>query len=310
MKVRFKHRAWVGPVLAAALLACGDRAATYLEDARRLERDYDYEKAAHKYDLVAEAFKRTAAAAPARAGLERCRAGMHFDRAEELIYAGASFTALEEVAAGRRLAPDDPRGLYYAGLFHLAVGPTGVALREFDQAVLRYPASPYGYLGRAEYYRWTQARDVAFDEYVRAFRVAGPDARARGAAFRGLRDMAQKLGWPLAQVEPYYQEGAAAVPRAAFAYWVGFYYLHKEPVVVAVAQDYFEKALKSAGPELYRPRANAGLAACYAAAKDYPRARACIDAAMADDAENDAYYKIAAGIYAALHLPPPVKAQK
>lgn len=311
MKIGFqKHSVWALLAAAAFLTACGDRAAGHLEDARRLERDYDYEDAARKYELIAVAFKRAPEAESARAGLNRCRAAMHFDKAEELIFDGAAWTAMPEIEAGRRLNPDDPRSLYLAGMAHLELGPADVAWQEFTACVMRYPASPYGYLGRGEYYRFTLRRDLAFDEFVRAYRAAGNDVRARGAAFRGLRDMALKLEKGEGPPAAYYREGMALTDRAAFDYWIGFYYLRKEPVIYDRALDFFTRAVASPAGGVYEARAYAGLAECYVFYKDIPKARECIDYALARDPANDYYYKIAFRIYKRLHLPPPHKVQK
>jgi len=311
MKIGFqKHSVWGLVCAAVVLTACGDRAASYLEDARRLEHDYDYEKAARKYELIMVAFKRVPEAEPARAGVNRCRAAIHFDKAEELIFDGAAWTALPEIEAGRRMNPDDPRALYLAGLAHLELGPADVAWQEFTACVLRHPASPYGYLGRGEYYRMTLARDLAFDEYVRAYRAAGGDARARGAAFRGLRDMALKLERGDGPPAAYYREGLTLTDEASLDYWIGFYYLRKEPVIYEKATDYFIRAVSAPGGGLYETRAYAGLAECYYFYKDFARAREYIDFALAADPANDYYYKIAWKVYKKLNLPAPRKVQK
>jgi tetratricopeptide (TPR) repeat protein len=311
MKIGFqKHGVWALVGATVFLTACGDRAASYLENARRLERDYNYEEAARQYELVTVAFKRAPEAEPARVGVDRCRAAMHFDKAEELIFAGAAWTALPEIEAGRRMNPDDPRGLYLAGLAHLGLGPVDVASQEFTACVMRHPASPYGYLGRGEYYRFTLKRDLAFDEYVRAYRAAGSDVRARGAAFRGLRDMALKLEKGEGPATSYYQEGLALTDEAALAYWIGFYYLRKEPIVFEKATEYFARAVAAPGTGLYETRAYAGLAECYYFYKDFTRAREYIDYALGADPANDQYYKIAWRVYKKLNLPPPQKIQK
>jgi len=297
-------------VAAAAVLGCGDRAEIYYGEAQRYAGVYDYERAAARYELVATGFKHSALAPEARAGLERCRAEMHFDRAEELVYSGATYTALSEIAAGRRFAPASPRALYLAGFAHLAIGPQDVALQEFNTCVLRYPENPYGYLGRAEFFRFAQVRDRAFADYLRAYRAAGSDVRVRGAAFRGIRDMGRKLGNPDAAFSPYLKEGAAIVPADALNYWIGYYYLRKPPIVYGDALIYFHAALKKKGARVYKTRARAGLAECYFFYKDYYRAKAFIDWAIQADPENDDYYKTAERIYRKLGLAPPVKVQK
>ncbi len=314
MKVRFdkSHFGLLTAAAAATLTAfsCGDRAETYTAEARRYERDYDFERAADRYELVVIGFKRSPFAADARAGLDRCRGDVHYDRAEALIFDGAAYTALAEIAAGRRLAPGNPRGLYLAGLAHLWLGPRDVAFQEFNACILRYPESPYGYLGRGEYFRLQLARADAFNEYLRAFRTAGRDARARAAAFRGLRDMTLKLGNAENTLAPYYGDAAAAVGADAFEYWLGHYYMHKPPALYADARSHFDAALKTRGNTVYAARARAGLAECDFFSKDYARAKALIDAAIAADPTNDAYYASAAKIYGHLGLPPPAKGQK
>jgi tetratricopeptide (TPR) repeat protein len=297
-------------LVAAALAACGDRAVTYLDEAGSYEQVYAYDEAAARYELVAEAFKRSPAAAAARAGARRCRAQVHFDRAEELIFDGAAYTAVAEIAAGRRVYGADPRADYLTAAVHLEMGAPELALAGANACAVRYPERPFGYLGRAEYYRWTQNREAAFNEYVRAYRVAADEPRWRAAAFRGLRDAARHLGWDESRVQPYYDEGIPETSRAAFDYWVGYYYLRKPPAVIEVAKIYFEKAAAARAPGPYGPRARAGLAECYYFYKDYDEARRNIDAALKADPENDYFYKVAADVYAALKMKPPVKVQK
>lgn len=290
--------------------ACSDRADVYFDEARRLEADYEFEKAARRYELIAVAFKRSPAHAAAAEGLARCRAEMHFNRAEELIYDGATYTAVDEVVAGRRLDADNPRGLYLVGLVHRFIGPRTIALEEADDCIKKYPASPYGYLGRAEYFRFLMEREEALDDYVRAFRVAGRDARGRGAAFRGVRDMTLKLGQPERTVTNYELEAKGAVRGDAFNYWVGYYYLRKKPIIYRDAQEYFDKVIRGRSPGSYKARAYAARAECRFFYKDFEGAKADVDEAVAIDPENDAFYKTAEGIYGELSLPPPRKTQK
>lgn len=323
MKIRFESHGWnvlFGPrrgglaraaaiaVAAAGLVgSCTDRAETYMEEARRDERDYDFESAARRYELVATGFRRSPLAAEAARGLDRCRAEIHFTRAENLIYAGATYTALGEIAAGRRLDAGNPRGLYLVGLAHLSVGPRDLARREFDACITQYPDSPYGYLGRAEYFRFALEREKAFADYTRAFRVARRDARARGAAFRGLRDMALRMEQPERAEKLYRKEGRGGTPLHAFHYWTGYYYLRKPPLVYRDARDYFNLILQEGGTGTYKTRALARRAECHLFYKEYEKARADIDEALAADPENDEYYALAADVYAALGLRPPVK---
>lgn len=292
------------------LAACSDRAEVYFDEARRLEADYEFERAARRYEVVTAAFKRSPVHDAAAEGLARCRAEMHFNRAEEFIYDGATYTALGEIVAGRRLDADNPRGLYLVGLAHRFIGPRTIALEEADDCIKKYPASPYGYLGRAEYFRFLIEREAALADYVRAFRVAGRDARGRGAAFRGIRDMTLKLGQPERTVTNYEREARGAVRGDAFNYWVGYYYSRKKPIIYRDAQEYFDKVIRGRGPGSYKARAYAGRAECYFFYKDFERARADVDEAIAVDPENDAFYKIAEAIYGELSLPPPRKTQK
>ncbi|HUV87803.1 MAG TPA: hypothetical protein VMX79_11915 [bacterium] len=303
------------PFIAAVALcvfaaACGDRGDGYFKEARRREADYEFEKAARRYELVAVGFKRSPLRDEAAAGLARCRAEMHFNRAEELMYAGAAYTAVAEAEAGRRLDPENPRGLYLVGLVHRFIGPRELALEEFNDCIKKYPASPYGYLGRAEYFRFRVEREEALADYVRAFRVAGRDVRSRGAAFRGIRDIMLKLGQPEGAVNRYKREVRDAVAADAFNYWVGYYYLRKRPVVYRTAQGYFDKVVARPRPGAYEARAYAARAECYFAYKEFERAKADADEAIALDAENDAFYKTAEEIYRKLSLPPPRKTQK
>jgi tetratricopeptide (TPR) repeat protein len=306
------------PLLALAALiaacalapACGERADVYFEEARRHEFDYEFEKAAARYELVALGFKRSPLRGEAAQGLARCRAEIHFDRAEELIYAGATYTAIAEIAAGRRLDPSNPRALYLVGLAHRRIGPHELALDEFNRCVERYPESPYGYLGRAEYFRFETRRKEALADYIRAFRIAGRDARNRGAAFRGIRDMALKLGRPEGGLAFYKREARGLVSHDAFNYWVGYYYLRKKPVIYGHAEQYFNKVIEGRGRLSYKGKARAGRAECYLSYKDYEKAKADIDEAIAVDPQNDAYFKIAEKIYPQLSLPPPRKTQK
>ncbi len=145
---------------------------------------------------------------------------------------------------------------------------------------------------------------------MRAFRVAGRDARARGAAFRGISDMTLKLGQPERAVNNYRREAKGAVRGDAFNYWVGYYYLLKKPIIYRDAQEYFDKVIAGRGPGSYKARAYAGRAECYLFYKDLERAKADVDHAIAIDAENDAFYKTAEEIYRELSLPPPRKTQK
>ncbi len=310
---RYRRGRWwllFAPAAAAlAFVACGERAEGYFNEARKLERNYEYEEAARRYELVAVGFKRSALAAAAAEGLTRSRAEIHLDRAEELIYRGASYTALQELAAARRLAPGRPRALYLAGLAHLHIGPRSCALAEFNECVRRYPESPYGYLGRGEFFRTGLAREKAFADYVRAFRVARDDARSRGAAFRGIRDMAEKLELPQEELVSYRREGLAA-NHAAFDYWTGYYYMARKPVNYGLAANFFGTVLTAKNAGSYRARAHAGLATCYFGQKDFARAKTHIDQALAADPDNDAFYKLAGDIYRELSLPPPRKTQK
>lgn len=290
--------------------ACGDRAEVYFDEARRLEADYEFEKAARRYELVAIGFKRSPVHEDAAEGLARCRAEMHFNRAEELIYDGAAYTAVDEIVAGRNLDADNPRGLYLVSLAHRFIGPRTLALDESDDCIKKYPASPYGYLGRAEYFRFLIEREEALADYVRAFRVAGRDARGRGAAFRGVRDMTLKLGQPERAINNYRREAKGAVRGDAFNYWVGYYYLRKKPVIYRDAQEYFDAVIAGRGPGSYKARAYAARAECRLFHKDLEGAKADVDQALALDAENDAFYKTAEVIYRKLSLPPPRKTQK
>jgi tetratricopeptide (TPR) repeat protein len=296
--------------LCALAGACADRAETYFNEARGYEADFEFEKAARRYELVAKAFRRSAMADEAAEGLARCRAEMHFDRAEELIYDGATYTALGEIESGRRLDADNPRGTYLVGLAHRFIGPRQLALEEFDDCVKKYPASPYGYLGRAEYFRFRIERKEALADYVRAFRVAGRDARSRGAAFRGIRDMTLKLGRPGKGVGSYLREARGTIRADAFNYWVGYYYLRKKPYIYRDAQHYFDRVIAGGGRRSYKARAYAARAECRLFFNDLEDARANIDSALALDPENDAFYKTAEDVYRALSLPPPRKAQK
>jgi tetratricopeptide (TPR) repeat protein len=306
-----RRAALVAALLAAGVLAsCGDRARVYFDEARRLELDYEFEKAARKYELVATAFKRSPLRREAEAGLGRCRAELLFDRAEELIYDGAAYTAIPEVAAGRRLDPDNPRGLYLVGIAHRYLGPRELALEEFDDIVKRYPESPYGYLGRAEYSRFYLRREDALDDYVRAFRIAHRDPRNRGAAWRGIRDMIIKLERPEEEAERYRREARGTTPPDALDYWIGYYYLRKKPRDYRVAVRYFGDVIAADGSPSYRARARAARAECYLRFRDLARAKRDIDAALAADPENGEYYKIADKIYRGLSLPPPRKTQK
>ncbi|NIT36263.1 MAG: hypothetical protein GTN49_07160 [candidate division Zixibacteria bacterium] len=299
-------------LLAACALApaCSERAEVYFEEARRYELDYEFDKAAGRYELVTLGFKRSPLRGEAAQGLARCRAEIHFDRAEELIYAGAAYTAIAEIAAGRRLDPSNPRALYLFGLAHRYVGPYEVALDEFNQCVERYPESPYGYLGRAEYFRFEIQREKALADYVRAFRVAGRDAKNRGAAFRGIRDMTLKLGQPKGALALYKREARGLVSPDAFNYWVGYYYLRKKPIIYRAAERHFNKVIKGRGRLFYKGKARAGRAECYLFFKDYEKAKADIDEAIAVDPQSDAYFKIAEKTYRRLSLPPPRKTQK
>ena len=310
-----ERRRAVGAVAAALLAACvlascGDRAAVYFDEARRYELDYEFEKAARKYELVASAFKRSPLREEAEEGLSRCRAELVFDRAEELIYDGAAYTAISEIAAGRRLDPDNPRGLYLTGIAHRYVGPRDLALEEFDEIVKRYPDSPYGYLGRAEYFRFYVRREEALDDYVRAFRVAHRDVRNRGAAFRGIRDMIARLERPAEEADRYLREGRGVTSSDALDYWVGYYYIRKKPRNYRDAVRYFGAVISSDGSLSYKARARAARAECYARFKDFEKAKTDIDEALAADPENGEYYKVAENIYRALSLPPPRKTQK
>jgi len=319
MQVRFYHRCHNKSAgrarlafAAAAFLAisCGDRAATYLDEGRRAAAAYDYEKAAVKFELAATAFKHSRHAAAAREELNRCRAEIYFNRAEELIYRGAAYSALADVVAGRRLDAANARGLFLAGLAHLSIGLRDIAFQEFNAAIIRAPASPYGYLGRAEYFRFALRRDDALADYMRAMRVARGDVRGRGAAYRGVRDMAHKLNKPEPEIAALLREGTSHVPPEAIYYRVGYYYLRKPPVGIADAKFYFTKSREAAETPLYAARACAGLAECHLFYKEYDAAKAYIDQALAADAENDAYYKIAAKIYGPLKLPAPEKGPK
>jgi tetratricopeptide (TPR) repeat protein len=304
-------RAACGVLVAACVLtSCGDRAATYFDEARRYELDYEFEKAARKYELVATAFKRSPLREEAEEGLDRCRAELVFDRAEELIYDGAAYTAIPEITEGRNLDPDNPRGLYLTGIAHRYVGPRDLALEEFDEIVKRYPDSPYGYLGRAEYFRFFLRREEALDDYVRAFRVAHRDVRNRGAAFRGIRDMTFKLERPAAEADRYLREARGTTPPGALDYWIGYYYIWKKPRHYRTAMEYFGAVISSDGSLSYKARARAARAECYARFKDFEKAKVDVDAALAADPENGDFYKVAEGIYRALSLPPPVKTQK
>lgn len=316
MQIRlYQHIRFTLPVAALAgafplLPGCGDRAAVYMEEGRNYAALYDHERAARKFALVATAFQRSPHAAAARAELARCRAAMHYDRAEELIYRGAAYSAFGEVLAGRRLARDDARGLYLTGLAHLAIGARDLAWQEFNAAALRAPASPYGFLGRAEYYRFALRREEALAEYMRAMRFARGDLRARAAAYRGVRDMAHKLNKPEKEIAALLAEGTTHVPPDAFYYWVGYYYLRKPPVIIADAKFYFTRALTTTSIAIYAARARAGLAECYLFYKEYDDAKKYIDEALAADPENDFYYKIAGKIYKALNLAAPQKRPK
>lgn len=292
------------------MAACSDRAGVYFDEARRLEADYEFEKAARRYELITVGFKRSPEHAAAVEGLARCRAEMHFNRAEELIYDGATYTAVNEVVAGRRLDPRNPRGLYLVGIVHRFIGPRALALEESNDCIKKYPASPYGYLGRAEYFRFLTERDEALADYTRAFRVAGRDARARGAAFRGIRDMTLKLGGSERAISDYRREAKGAVRGDAFNYWVGYYYLRKKPVIYRDAREYFDKVIAGRGPGSYKARAYAARAECHLFSKDLERAKADIDEAIAIDPENYVSYKIAEAIYGELSLAPPRKTQK
>jgi tetratricopeptide (TPR) repeat protein len=297
-------------ITSCVLASCGDRAAVYFDEARRHELDYEFEKAARKYELVATAFKHSPLHEDAEAGLSRCRAELLFDRAEELIYEGAAYTALPEIAEGRDLDPDNPRGLYLTGLAHRYVGPRDLALEEFDEIVKEYPDSPYGYLGRAEYFRFFLKREEALDDYVRAFRVAHRDVRNRGAAFRGIRDMTAKLERPAEEADRYLREARGTTPSDALDYWTGYYYIRKKPRHYRTAMQYFGDVISSDGSMLYRARAHAARAECYARFKEFEKAKVDVDAALAVDPDNGEYYKIAENIYRALSLPPPRKTQK
>jgi tetratricopeptide (TPR) repeat protein len=299
-------------LLAACALApaCGERAEVYFEEARRHELDYEFEKAAARYELVVLGFKRSPLGGEAARGLARCRAEIHLDRAEELIYAGATYTAIAEIAAGRRLDSSNPRALYLVGLAHRRIGPHELALDEFNRCIERYPESPYGYLGRGEYFRFETRREEALADYIRAFRMAGRDARNRGAAFRGIRDMVLKLRHPEGALAFYTREARGFVPRDAFNYWVGYYYLRKKPVIYRDAEQYFDKVIEGGGRPLYKGKARAGRAECYLSYKDYEKAKADIDEAIAVDPQKDAYFKIAEKTYRQLSLPPPRRAQK
>lgn len=297
-------------VLCALAAACSDRAGVYFKEARRLEADYEFEKAARRYELVTVGFKRSALHEEAGKGLARTRAEIHFDRAEELIFAGSTYTAVAEVVAGRRWDPGNPRGLYLTGLAHRYIGPREVALEEFNDCIKQYPESPYGYLGRAEYFRFLLEREEALADYVRAFRVAGRDARGRGAAFRGILDMTEKLGRPEREVDRYRREAEGVVPAGAFNFWVGYYYLRKRPKIYPTARKYFDDVIAAPGRGTYKARAFAARAECHAFYQDYERAKADVDEAIAVDPENDAFYKIAEDIYRKLSLPPPRKNQK
>lgn len=319
MKIGFNpHRAIrpggraVAAVLVAAwvLTSCGDRAAVYFDEARRYEIDYEFEKAARKYELVATSFKRSPLKEEAEKGAARCRAELVFDRAEELIYDGAAYTAIPKITEGRRLDPENPRGLYLTGIAHRYVGPRDLALEEFDEIVKEYPDSPYGYLGRAEYFRFFIRREEALEDYVRAFRVAHRDARNRGAAFRGIRDMTARLERPAAEADRYLREARGTTPPEALDYWIGYYYVRKKPRHYRDAMQYFGAVISSDGSLSYRARAYAARAECHARFKDYEKAKADVDAALAADPENGDFYKVAEGIYRALSLPPPVKTQK
>jgi tetratricopeptide (TPR) repeat protein len=306
-----ERRTLVAALLAACLLAsCADRAAVYFEEARRREADYEFEKAARQYELVTRSFKRSPLRAEAEEGLSRCRAELALDRAEELIYAGATYTALHEIAAARRLAPDNPRGLYLTGLAHRYAGPRDLALEEFDEIVREYPASAYGYLGRAEYFRFYQRREEALQDYVRAFRVAHRDVRNRGAAFRGIHDMTAKLERPAAEADRYRREARGLTSPEALAYWTGYYYIRKKPRDYGAGRRYFDDALASGGGGSYRARALAARAECHARFREFEKAKADIDAALAADPDTGEFYKVAEGIYRALSLPPPRKTQK
>ncbi len=296
--------------LGAWAAACGERAELYFNEGRQYEADYEFEKAARRYELVSTGFKRSAVAEDAAKGLARCRAEMSFDRAEELIYDGATYTALGEIESGRRLDPDNPRGGYLVGLAHRFIGPRELALEEFDDCVKKYPASPYGYLGRAEYFRFRLEREEALADYVRAFRVAGRDARSRGAAFRGIRDMTAKLGRPEKTLISYQREARGAIRGDAFNYWVGYYYLRKRPFAYRDARYYFDNVIAGGGRRSYKARAYAARAECRLFYKDLAGARADVDQALALDPENDAFYKVAEDVYRALSLPPPRKDQK
>lgn len=307
LKSSFSCAAVLAVTTAALLASCTDRAETYLGEARRYELDYDFENAARRYELVVTGFRRSPLAAEAERGRDRCRAEVHFTRAENLIYAGATYTALGEITAGRRLDAENPRGLYLVGLAHLSIGPRDLARQEFDACITEYPDSPYGYLGRAEYFRFKLQREKAFADFTRAFRVARRDARARGAAFRGLRDMALRMEQPERAEKLYRNEGRGGTPLHAFHYWIGYYYLRKPPLVYRDARDYFNLILQEGGTGAYKTRALARRAECHLFYKEYDKARADIDQALAADPENDEYYAIAAEIYAALGLPPPIK---
>jgi tetratricopeptide (TPR) repeat protein len=301
---------WAAVAVCLLAAACSDRADVYFDEARRFEADYEYEKAARRYELVTVGFKRSHVHDAAAEGLARCRAEMHFNRAEELIYDGATYTAIDEIVAGRRLDDGNPRGMYLVGLAHRFIGPRTLALEEADDCIKKYPESPYGYLGRAEYFRFLLEREDALADYVRAFRVAGRDARARGAAFRGIRDMTLKLKQPEKNVANYQREAKGAVRNDAFNYWVGYYYLRKRPFIYRDAQRYFDEVIARKGHGPYKARAYAARAECRYFYKDFEGARADIDEAIALDAENDAFYKTAEAVYGKLSLPPPRKTQK
>jgi tetratricopeptide (TPR) repeat protein len=294
---------------AVLLSGCSDRAETYYEEARRYEAGYEFDKAARRYELIAVGFKRSPQAEDAAAGLARCRAELSFDAAEELIYAGAAYTAIPRIAAARRLDPENPRGLYLTGLAHRYIGPEEVALDQFDEMIKDYPESPYGYLGRAEYFRNALRRDEALADYVRAFRIAGRDVRNRGAAFRGIRDMTLKLERPEEEANRYLREIRGTNPPEAVDYWTGYFYIKKKPRDFRAGWRYFDKVI-AVEDSPYRARAFIGRAECRLRFKDYEAAKADADTAIALDPDNDYFYKVAERAYRGLSLPPPEKAPK
>jgi tetratricopeptide (TPR) repeat protein len=122
--------------------------------------------------------------------------------------------------------------------------------------------------------------------------------------------MTAKLERPAAEADRYLRETRGTTPPDALDYWIGYYYIRKKPRHYRDAVQYFDAVISSDGSLLYRARAHAARAECYARFKDFEKAKVDVDAALAADPENGAYYKIAEDIYRALSLPPPRKTQK